>query len=164
MKRTMIVAAAALTLCGCSPDQPGPETAPETTQGSTVEQYASVISRHESTLRNVGDDKSTCLFDVALEPDGPAASKCVSDSEAAFDSISDIQRRFDELAEPPEEIADLVDRMQRAVDHVVESPEFDVATQCETIDSDECATAISTMTGGMNEVMIPELDAWKPYL
>lgn len=147
-------------LAGCGSE---PTQAEDDPTSATTEQYASVIARHEPTLREVGDEKSTCFLDVALEPTGPEAGHCISDGASAFDAMVDIKDRFDGLTSPPDEIAELVQRMQSATEHVMTTPEFDVATQCEDAESDECATSVSTMSRGLEEVMIPELDAWSPY-
>lgn len=163
MNRRTVAAMAAATLImmsGCSPTEPTPESEPP----STVGQFASVVARHDTPIRKTVDDNRLCYVDMIVDDSGIKRDRCVEAAAEGRSSVIELGNGLGELGEPPVEIDELVQRMIRAGEGLVDNGDLDVRTQCDPADNDDCATTVGSIMGILDEVIIPELDAWSPYL
>ena len=166
MKRTVTtiaVAAALLAIGGCS--APDTQVDPEESEApATVEQFASVVARHEKPIRVSAAESGRCFLDMLKSDSEYVAQNCVDLADSGRAAVIEIKDGFGTLGEAPSEIDELVQRLTRGGEHMETTPELDVQANCEDITSDECSTAVNSVTRSLEEAIVPELDAWGPYL
>lgn len=166
MKRAVTVMAAAASLfmmAGCS--SPDAEVPPEAAEApATVEQFASIVARHEKPIRDSADESGRCFLDMIMDDSELVAQNCVDLADSGRAAIIEIKDAFEQIGEAPAEIDELVQRLIRGGEHMETTPELDVQANCDDVTSDECSTAVNSVTRSIEEVIIPELDAWGPYL
>lgn len=160
--KTVAVTAAAtlIAMSGCSPTEPPPESEPH----ATVGQFASAVARHDTPIRKTADDNQRCYVEMIIDGSGVKRDRCVEAAAEGRFSVIELGNSLGELGEPPVEIDDLVQRMIRAGEGLAEDDDLDVRAQCDAADDDDCATTVGSVIGILEEVIIPELDAWSPYL
>ncbi|MCT1446161.1 hypothetical protein M3G00_08060 [Brevibacterium casei] len=160
---TCATIAAALILSGCAGNRPGDEAAPTPTQ-ATVEQFASVVARNEQPIRSIAEDRSDCYLDIILRDRETLAQSCIDAAAEGRFALIVIKDEFGELGDPPAEIDELVQRLTRGGQHMADTPELDVRANCGDAQSDECAETVASVMESLKQAIVPELDAWKPYL
>ena len=155
----VFVTASLAAIAGCSPTEDSPTTAA----------FASVVARNEKTIRNAADEKSTCFFAMTIESSEPEKQKCMKLADEGRSALIAVKDDFLRLGEPPTEINGLVERLIRGGEHLQEESAFDVKGKCDfptphTPTNEDCANAVNTVLTGLDEAIVPELDAWKPYI
>lgn len=188
MRKTIgLAAAAVLLLAGCggsseaaapasstspaaatSSAAPAPSPTPTET-GPTIEQFASVIAKHETDWREVIDGAGDCRFVWVMgDEDDPADSltslACYTQEANMALQASAAVDELDALGDAPASISDLVyDTRIALLKVVLARMDEQCGTMGDDADTDDCTTATGNAMHAYDAVE-EQLDAWKPYL